>query len=136
MTIFVFILLNIGILIHGILPCLILDGQLPKHPIPFNLFFIETIKCFILTLPIIGFQYLLSLHYKNFMVAVGVGLTVYVGSMPAIRLGDIGYFSPYSYVLNYFDQQITEQHYWMALSYFIFLFILSYVLYLNKEEKG
>ena len=136
LTIFVFILLNIGILAHGILPCLLLDGQLPKQPIPFKLFLIGTIKCFVLTLPIIGFQYLLSLYYKNFMVAVGVGLTVYVGSMPGIKLGSIGYLSPYSYVLNYFDQIITEQHYWMALGYFGFLFILSYVLYVNKGEKG
>ena len=136
LTVFVFILLNIGVLVEGILPCLIFDGQMPMHSIPFLPFLIGTIKCFILTLPIIGFQYLLSLYFKNFMIAVGVGLTVYVGSMPAIKLGSIGYLSPYSYVLNYFDQVITTQHYWMALCYFVFLFILSYVLYLNKEEKG
>ncbi len=136
LTIFVFILLNVGILVEGILPCLIVDGKMPVHPIPFNFFFIGTIKCFILTLPIIGFQYLLSLYYKNFMIAVGVGLTVYVGSMPGIKLGSIGYLSPYSYVLNYFDQVITAQHYWMALGYFICLFVLSYFLYVNKGEKG
>ncbi|MFK7776306.1 MAG: ABC transporter permease [Saprospiraceae bacterium] len=136
LTIFVFLLLNIGILLHGILPCLIVEGSFPKHPIPFGFFVLETLKCFVLTLPIIGFQYLLSLHYKNFMIAFGVGLTVYVGSMPGIKMGSIGYLSPYSFVLNYFDQVVETQHYWMALIYFILLTIFSYVLYLNKGEKG
>lgn len=136
LTVFVFLLLNIGILLHGIIPCLVVEGSFPKHPIPFKYFFFETLKCFVLTLPIIGFQYLLSLHYKNFMIAFGVGLTVYVGSMPGIKMGSIGYLSPYSFVLNYFDQVITTQHYWMALIYFVLLTILSYVLYLKKGEKG
>jgi len=136
LTILVFLLLNVGILLHGIIPCLVLEGSFPKHPIPFNFFIYETMKCFVLTLPIIGFQYLLSLHYKNFMIAFGVGLTVYVGSMPGIKMGSIGYLSPYSFVLNYFDENVTVQHYWMAIIYFILLSIFSYVLYLNKGEKG
>lgn len=136
LTIFVFLLLNIGILFHGVIPCLVLEGSFPKHPIPFDFFISETLKCFVLTLPIIGFQYLLSLHYKNFMIAFGVGLTVYVGSMPGIKMGSIGYLSPYSFVLNYFDQIVETHHYWMALIYFVLLLIFSYVLYLNKEEKG
>ncbi len=136
LTVFVFLLLNIGILLNGIIPCLVLDGRFPLKPIPMKYFMLETLKCFVLTLPIIGFQFLLSLHYKNFMVAFGVGLTVYVGSMPGIRMGDIAYLSPYSFVLNYFDEVIMTKHYWMALVYFVLLFISSYILYLNKEEKG
>ena len=136
LAILVFLLLYIGILLHGIIPCLVLDGSFPKHPIPYGYLFLETVKCFILTLPIIGFQYLLSLHYKNFMVAFGVGLTVYVGSMPGIKLGIMGNLSPYSFVLNYFDLVIEPYHYWLAIIYFVLLFILSYVLYLNKREKG
>lgn len=136
LAILVFLLLYLGILLHGIIPCLVLDGSFPRHPIPFAYLFFETAKCFILTLPIIGFQYLLSLHYKSFMVAFGVGLMVYVGSMPGIKLGIIGNLSPYSFVLNYFDLLIAPYHYWLSILYFIVLFILSYVLYLNKEEKG
>lgn len=136
LTILVFLLLNIGILLQGIIPCLVLEGSFPKHPIPFKNFIFETMKCFVLTLPIIGFQYLLSLHYKNFMIAFGVGLTVYVGTMPGIKMGSIGYLSPYSFVLNYFDEIIEVQHYWMAFIYFVLLLIFSYVLYLNKGEKG
>lgn len=136
LTLFVFLLLNIGILLNGILPCLILTGQLPQSAIPYDFFFSETIKCLVFTMPIIGFQYLLSLHFKNFMISFGVGLTLYVGSMPGIKMGAIGYLSPYGFVLNYFDQVTQAQHYWMALVYFVFLFLLSYVLYLRKEEKG
>lgn len=136
LTILVFCFLNLGILMHGILPCLILENHFPKQPIPISFFFNGTLECFVLTLPIIAFQYLLSLHYKNFLVAFGVGLTVYVGTMPGIKLGNIGYFSPYSFVLNYFDQVITPKHFWMALAYFFILFLLSYFLYIHKGEKG
>jgi len=136
LTILVFSLLYAGIFLHGIIPCLILDGHFPKHPIPFGNIFLVSLKCFVLTLPIISFQYLLSLHYKNFMVAFGVGLTVYVGSMPGIKLGIIGNISPYSFVLNYFDLLIEPYHYWLALTSFGLTFILSFVLYLNKGEKG
>ena len=136
LTISVFLILNIGIILHGILPCIVVDGHFPKHAIPYKYFMTETLKCFIITLPIIGFQYLLSLHFKNFMIAFGVGLTVYVGSMPGIKIGSIANLSPYSFVLQYFDQNISEQQYWMALIYFVLLIALSYVLYLYKGEKG
>lgn len=136
LAILVFLLLYIGIILHGVIPCLVIDGRLPNDPIPFGYLAVEIVKCFILTLPIIGFQYLLSLHYKNFMVAFGVGLMVYVGSMPGIKLGNIGNLSPYSFVLNYFDLVIEPYHYWLATLYFILLFALSYFLYLGKEEKG
>ena len=136
LTVLVFCILNLGIIMHGILPCLVLEGTFPRHPIPFKIFFFETLKCFVLTLPIIAFQYLLSLHFKNFMVAFGIGLTVYVGTMPGIKLGAISNLSPYSFVLKYFDQVITPTHCWMALASFGILFLASYLLYINKKEKG
>lgn len=135
-TILVFCLLNLGIIFHGVLPCLILDGKPPKQPLPYIFFFYETLKCFVLTLPIIAFQYMLSLYYKNFMIPFGIGLTVYVGTMPGVKLGNFGNLSPYSFVLNYFDQIITPKHYWMASGYFVVLLILNYFIYNNKSEKG
>jgi lantibiotic transport system permease protein len=136
LTIAVFAILNVGVLLHGTLPCLALDGTFPTAPVPYTYFFMQTVKCIVLTLPIIAFQYLLSLHFKNFMVAFGVGLTVYVGSMPGIRLGAIGNISPYSFVLKYFDQVITTTHCWLALAQFVVLFVASYILYKTKGDKG
>lgn len=136
LIILVFIALNFGILMHGILPVVLIAGEFPNSPIPFETFFFGTLKCFALTLPIIAFQYLLSLYFKNFLIPLGIGLTVYVGSMPGIKLGSIGYLSPYSYVLNYFDQVITTRHIHMALVYFAILSLLNYFLYINKGEKG
>lgn len=135
-TLFVIFLVNVGILLHGALPSLVLEGNLPKYSVPFSTLLSESIKCFMLILPIIGFQYLLSLHFRNFMIAFGVGLTIYVGSMPAIKLGLIGFLSPYSYVLNNFDMKIQNHHYLWAFVYFLGLFLLTYFLYIYKRRKG
>ncbi len=136
LTVIVFFLLNLGVVIQGAIPCLVLDGRLPKYPIPLNYFFFETLKCFVLTLPILAFQFLLSLHFRSFLVAFGIGLTVYVGSMPGIRLGAIGNLSPFSFVLRYFDQDTTNTQLWISLIYFGILILLSFILYYNKAEKG
>ncbi|MFT4662216.1 MAG: hypothetical protein ACJA1H_002299 [Glaciecola sp.] len=136
LTVIVFFILNLGITLHGVIPCLILDGRMPKRPIPIDFFFFETLKCFVLTLPIMAFQFLLSLHFRSFMVAIGIGLIVYVGSMPGIKLGAISNLSPYSFVLQYFDQVTTISHLWMSLIYFGVLILLSFILYYYKVAKG
>lgn len=136
LTVLVFCLLNIGILLNGAIPCLVLDGQWPTTLVPSSFFITETLKCFAFALPIIGFQYLLSLHFKNFMIPFALGLTIYVGSMPAINLGSISMLSPYSFVLNYFDLKTNSTDVYIALLYFLVLFVGAYISYLRKSEKG
>jgi hypothetical protein len=134
-TLIVFFFFNLGVIINGVAPNLIISGSLPRDLIPFRFFLDQTVKSFISILPIIGIQYLLSLYYKNFIVAIGAGLVLYVGSMPMSRV-DFSFLSPYSYALHYFDQNINDHHYSRAIIYFILLFIISFFLYLKKEEKG
>ncbi|MBL4703329.1 MAG: ABC transporter permease [Flavobacteriales bacterium] len=138
LTLMIFFFVNIGALLLGVIPSLILDGSLPNDMIPFDFFFKETMKCFIACLPIIGLQFLISLRFKNFMVAVGVGLTIYIGTIMALKM-DMSYLSPYSYVLLYFDNKMSStnmNYYAMAISYFSGLSIINYVLYLKKKNKG
>lgn len=134
-TFIVFFFFNLGVLINGIAPNLIINGSFPRDTIPYQFIFEQTVKSFISILPIIGLQYLLSLHYKNFIVAIGLGLVLYVGTMPMSRI-DFSFLSPYSYALHYFDQKFNDYHYIRALIYFTLLFITSFFLYLKKKEKG
>jgi hypothetical protein len=134
-TLIVFIFFNLAVLINGILPNIIIGGTFPRDAIPFDFFAIETVKTFVSILPIIGVQYLISLQYKNFIIAIGAGLIMYVGTMPMSKI-DFSFVSPYSYALHYFDQNFNDHHYSRALIYFALLFVASFFLYLSKKEKG
>jgi hypothetical protein len=131
----VFLFFTLGVLINGILPNLIATGSFPEQPIPFAFMIIEICKAFISILPIIGLQYMLSLQFKNFIISIGAGLVLYVGTMPLSRI-EISFLSPYSYVLHYFDQKIQAHHYSFAIIYFLVLLGISLALYLKKNDKG
>jgi len=134
-TVIVFFFFNIAVLINGVLPNLIANTTLPRDTVPFAFFSEYTLKSFISILPIVGIQYLLSLHYKNFIVAVGAGLILYVSSMPMTRI-DYSFINPYSYALHFFDLKFHNHHFTMAIAYFMILFIASYILYVTKSVKG
>jgi hypothetical protein len=134
-TFIVFFFFNVGVLVNGIAPNLIVSGSFPRDAIPFHFLLEQTFKSFISILPIIGLQYLLSLQYKNFIVAIGAGLVLYVGTMPMSRV-DFSFLSPYSYALHYFDQNFNEHHYLRAIIYFVLVFTISFFLYIKKKEKG
>ncbi len=134
----VFVFLNIGVIILGVVPCLIFGDGLPKDSIPFLFFFKESLKSFICCLPIIALQYLLSLKFKNFLIAIGSGITLFIGTMMALKI-ELSYISPYSYALYYFDQKTISSHtqnYSIALLYFVTLTLINYFLYITKKEKG
>jgi len=59
----VFFFSNVGVLINGILPNLIVSGSLPRNAIPFQFLLEQATKSFISILPIVGLQYLLSLQH-------------------------------------------------------------------------
>ena len=95
-------IVNAGTIMLGIIPCLVLDGNFPVESIPTDFFLKQNLTTFVSALPIIALQFLLGLRFRDFMVAVGIGFTIYIGTMMALRF-EFSYLSPYSYVLIYFD---------------------------------
>jgi hypothetical protein len=136
MTVKFFLFFNIGIILSGIIPCLLFDHQLPKEGIPFLFFLRQNTRIFLTCLPILAIQYLISLRFKNFLVAIGVGLLGLVGSLIGASWKYI-FLSPYSFspmlvMPIHRDFNIPL----VAFFYFVVLMIVSYILYIAKREKG
>lgn len=134
----VFTLLMIGVLLLGIVPTLILDGGLPESGFPIGDILTEFVKCFMITLPIIGLQYLVSLRFQNFLISIGVGLAFFVGTVLIISTS-LSLLSPFSYVFLYVNEGMPDlghEIYMYALLFFGVLTAVNYTLYITKKHKG
>ena len=139
-----FIFFNLGIFISGALPSLVfIDVDYPTQVFPFLYFLKSSTHFFIDCLPIVAIQYLVSLHYKNFLVPLSIGIGILLASIIAVEW-KYGYTIPYTYCIYYFFElrqakvnplQTFNIHYW-ALGYFVAFTLISYVLYITKREKG
>jgi lantibiotic transport system permease protein len=136
MTLKFFLFFNIGILLTGIIPSLLFDHRLPVMPVPVSFFLIANLKIFVSCLPIIAIQYLISLRFKNFLVAIGAGLLGLIGTL--IGLGwEYIFLSPYAYCAMLIMGPKPDYNPQLAASvYFIVLMGISYFLYVSKKEKG
>lgn len=136
-----FFFFNIGIYLSGIIPPILLnDVEFPKGDIPYLFFLKQNAFYFLDCLPIIGLQYLISLLFKNFLVPVGAGLLIWIGSIAALTW-NFAYLVPYTYSSLYFLRtggrlkMPNNFHAW-ALGYFLLFIIAGYILYAWKKEKG
>jgi hypothetical protein len=136
MTLKFFLFFNIGIFLSGIIPSLIVEHRWPVMPIPLLFILKINLKVFVVCLPVIAIQYLISLKFKNFLVAIGVGLLCLIGTL--IGLGwEYIYVSPYSYCgLMVANRKIEYNSQLYAAIYFTVLMFGSYLLYISKKEKG
>jgi hypothetical protein len=136
MTIKFFIFFNIGMILSGLLPCLLIDHQWPTENIPVMYFIKGNFNYFITCLPIIAIQYLISLTFKNFLVPIGIGLLGLVGSLIGLNWKYI-FISPYSYsALTIRPTNGDINIYQFSIIYFILIMLVSYYLYISKKEKG
>ena len=137
LTVKFFIFFNIGILLSGLIPCLLFDHQFPKQGIPIMFFLKGNLKFFITCLPIIAIQYLISLKYKNFLVSIGVGLVALIGTLIGLSWKYI-FISPYSFCPSNFMSGKKELFniYAVSVLYFLVIMTISYALYITKKEKG
>jgi hypothetical protein len=138
MTLKFFIFFNIGVLISALIPCLINLGKLPDDTFPFMFFVKANLKVFIACLPILAFQYLISLQFKNFLISIGVGLVSLIGTLIAVGVRwEYTFVSPYSYILfNGSGIPVSFNIFIRAGFYFLIVLLISYFLYLRKKEKG
>ncbi len=136
MTIKFFLFFTIGVLISGYVPCLIVNGELPKESLPYMYLIEENFKVFVLCLPIIAIQYLISLNFKNFLVPVGIGLVGLIGTMIGSSWEKI-FISPYAFVfLDAISNPSNIHIYKVSLVHFVIITGISYWLFLTKKEKG
>jgi hypothetical protein len=138
-----FVLFTLGILISAYLPPF-LNGThvFPMGDFPWQMFLKETSSFYLTCLPIVAFQYLISLRYSNFMVSVGVGMALVVGSIFAINW-KYGFIFPYSYSPFHFLALTGSNRipnwvniYWISAIWFVIVTAVNYILYISKKEKG
>ena len=135
MTIKFFIFFNIGVILSGLIPCLLVDNHLPKENLPLLYVMKENIKYFTTCLPIIAFQYLISLKYKNFLVPIGIGFLGLIGSLIGTGWKYI-FIIPYSYCSMTIMQLKRDFNiFQFSIIYFILIMLISYYIYISKKEK-
>lgn len=136
-----FILFNIGISLAAYIPYLVIrDIPYPKAEFPAVHFLQQNAYYFIDCLPIVAFQYLISLKYKNFIVPLGAGFLMWAGALTLLPW-KYSHFLPYTYGM--FNYTIGEGRtgpavniHLMAIGYFVVLTAVGYVLYITNREKG
>lgn len=132
------LLFNIGIYFTGVIPSVFKGVPYPVQPFPFRYMLITSAAYFTCSLPVIAFQYLVSLLSKNFLIPIGVGLALHVAAMFALNW-QYSYAVPYSYsALNFFaiKNNSPTTFKWWAAGYFIVFIAAGYILYITKKEKG
>ncbi len=136
-----FILFNIGIYLSALIPSLLISNiPFPNYTVDPGYLLLENGTYFVLCLPMVALQYLLSLQLKNFLIPLGVGLALVVGGLIAISW-QYSYTLPSAYTALYCLQKNSNTipvHNLLVWSmvYFILFTLLGYWLYISKKEKG
>lgn len=140
LTLQFFIYFNIAFILSGIVPSLIFDKQLPNSTFPFKDLLMNNGKILITCLPVLAFQFLISLRFKNFLVPIGVGLMFLVTTLILIGSWEHAYLSPFSYspltIMGSPEMMSRVNIYFWSLGYFAVFTLISYVMYINRSEKG
>ena len=144
MLISYFVLFNIGIFLSAMIPYLVVPGvPYPRLNIPVGFFLKKDLLYLVDCLPIVALQYLLCLRYKNFLVPMGVGFLLWVGSLASLSW-KYGSVVPYTYdMYTYLTSGVSSKavipdvnFHLIAVAYFIVITMTAYMLYLRKEEKS
>lgn len=138
------VLFNAGIYVCAMIPSLIVPGvPHPKGSFTSLPLFRENALYFVNCLPIIAAQYLMALRSHNALVPIGIGFMAWVGALAAVS-SKVAVWWPYSYtIIQYLKDKpkgakfatYTELH-WLALTAFVVLTIVSYVMFITKKERG
>jgi lantibiotic transport system permease protein len=139
-----FVLFNLGIYLSGVVPYLLVAGvPYPVAAMPYERFLKEDLLFFVDCLPIVALQYLISLRYRNFLVPVGVGFMLWVGTLGAMPW-KWGFISPYAYtILNYLKNESHTKAavppmdiHALAIAYFLLFTAAGYWLFATNKQKG
>lgn len=135
-----FIFFNVGLIIAAIIPTLLLEHGLPHDLLPVPDLLKANLKILIVCLPVIALQYLISLQFRNFLVPLGFGLLLWIGSLILVGSWSYAWLSPYSYTALLTMQNkghaVSVNIFRLALSYFTLITLISYLLYHTKKDKA
>lgn len=138
------VLFDLAIYLVGVIPALIYSSvDYPPEPIPLRFFLREDLKFFIDCLPMIAFQYAISLRFKNFLVPVGVGFFAWILGIGFLSW-KFSYIFPYAYTsLDHFHSSRQLVHspppvslQTFAVGYFVIFIVGGYLVYVNQKAKG
>jgi lantibiotic transport system permease protein len=105
--------------------------------------FKENALYFVDCLPIVGAQYLMALRSNNVLVPIGIGFMAWVGALAAVS-SQFAIWWPYGYTIIHYVRDkpkgahlaaYTQLHSLAAIA-FVLLTVISYVLFVTKNEKG
>jgi len=132
-----FILFNIAVYFSAAATAAALSTvTFPAGPFPWKHVLVQSGYYFIDSLPIVAIQYLLSLVFRNFLVAVGAGLVFLVTTLVMLSW-KYAYVFPYSYgLMDYFGRFPDLNLHVLALTWFTLTFLAAYVLYRIKPDKA
>jgi lantibiotic transport system permease protein len=131
-----FVLFNVGICLEGVVPAILHGVPYPVEHFPFLLFFRGNVRFLLDCLPIVMLQYLLSLSFRNPMIALGAGLGLYVAAMVAAHWR-YGYVVPYTYpVYEFAGRGGRIDFHWWAAGYAVGFGVVGYILYITKKERA
>jgi hypothetical protein len=144
MLVEVFALFNVGVYLSAVVPSLLFPGvPYPTAPIPFAEFWVGNVNFFVDCLPIVALQYLLSLHFRNFLVPVGVGFAIWFLGVGLLSW-EYSYLFPYNHgAINFLTatghfggRKLPASVELLALIYAAAFTVAGWVLYVTKREKG
>lgn len=136
-----FVLFNIGIYLSAVMPSFFNKRiPFPHYTLDFPFFLQENAKYFILCLPLLSLQYILSLQFRNFLIPIGSGIALVVGGLMALSW-EYSYTLPSAYTAIHFLQSkaaVQPEHNLLlwSVGYFIGFTLLGYWMYISKKEKG
>ena len=141
MLVQLFLIFNAGIWISAWIPSLLVS-EIPYPDYAYNFGNILRMNAgyFICSLPLLALQYMISLQFRNFLVPVGAGIALVIGSMIALTWKYI-YMIPSAYTALYFLQSAetttpaNNLSNW-SLGYFLTFTLLGYWLYISRKVKG
>lgn len=137
------VLFNAAVYLSALVPWLAVRAlPYPHAPLPAQDFFRDNVLYFVDCLPIVAAQYLLSLHFRNFLVPIGTGFLAWVGALAALPW-KFGYLLPYTYtMLNYLKDHPSRRApapldlHFLAIAYFVAFVAAGYALFFSKRQKG
>jgi lantibiotic transport system permease protein len=123
-------------------PLFFAEVAFPEGRVPWRQLLEDNVSIFVLSMPILTLQYLLSLHFKNFLIPVGAGMVIWLLGTLALSW-KYSFIFPYLYTAFYqLVAQGAQLHsavpnvHMLAIGYSILFTAIAYGLYITKSDKG